>query len=385
MVANQQATQNFQTLLKSIGQGNGGMSSAATATRGLDSGHATLPPYTDHLSGEQPRSINIHDDDSVLVSTSSLTQERSMTDKEHVYPRQGTGTGSETESHATTLPGSAMESTVTCLKHIQQALETCERGLRSAAHVELSIRVYKKPADNIVDASTQRQWIVRSITPIPIVPVRSTLDTAAPPSYSTEHVNRSESTAVKANRPEDVAAERQRYIERAKKDLDERRRKAEEESLKLFGEREELKLLNDKLNKLDTAEDTLYNRKVGGFTQFPDSASNSPGQYQPKDPYTLSSGTQRRQQITAALQAQIDDSVGVMRENINKVSQRGERLDSLQDKTDNLPVSAQGFRRGANRVRAPRKSQWQIMWSNASDTLWQNTVRTRGAISTVQA
>jgi vesicle-associated membrane protein 4 len=40
-----------------------------------------------------------------------------------------------------------------------------------------------------------------------------------------------------------------------------------------------------------------------------------------------------------------------MRENINKVSQRGERLDSLQDKTDNLAVSAQGFRRGANRVR----------------------------------
>jgi len=48
---------------------------------------------------------------------------------------------------------------------------------------------------------------------------------------------------------------------------------------------------------------------------------------------------------------QIDDTVGVMRENINKVSQRGERLDALQDKTDNLAVSAQGFRRGANRVR----------------------------------
>jgi len=60
-------------------------------------------------------------------------------------------------------------------------------------------------------------------------------------------------------------------------------------------------------------------------------------------------------QRTAALQAQIDDTVGVMRENINKVSQRGERLDSLQDKTDNLAVSAQGFRRGANKV---RKAMW---------------------------
>lgn len=59
-----------------------------------------------------------------------------------------------------------------------------------------------------------------------------------------------------------------------------------------------------------------------------------------------------------------------MRENITKVAERGEHLNALQDKTgecslvagsggelmlgcgaDNLAVSAQGFRRGANRVR----------------------------------
>ncbi|KAG0651573.1 Synaptobrevin [Hyphodiscus hymeniophilus] len=72
-------------------------------------------------------------------------------------------------------------------------------------------------------------------------------------------------------------------------------------------------------------------------------ASSSPPQNTLYDPHPSST--------TAALQAQIDDTVGVMKENINKVSQRGERLDSLQDKTDNLAVSAQGFRRGANRVR----------------------------------
>lgn len=44
-----------------------------------------------------------------------------------------------------------------------------------------------------------------------------------------------------------------------------------------------------------------------------------------------------------------------MRSNIVGVSERGERLDSLQDKTDNLATSAQGFRRGANRV---RKQMW---------------------------
>lgn len=80
--------------------------------------------------------------------------------------------------------------------------------------------------------------------------------------------------------------------------------------------------------------------------------------YIPAEPAAGGAGGGAQQggnQRTAALQAQIDDTVGVMRENINKVSQRGERLDSLQDKTDNLAVSAQGFRRGANRV---RKQMW---------------------------
>ena len=47
-----------------------------------------------------------------------------------------------------------------------------------------------------------------------------------------------------------------------------------------------------------------------------------------------------------------------MRNNIDKVSERGARLDSLQNKTDDLAVSAQVFRRGANRV---RKQMW---WKN---------------------
>jgi len=58
---------------------------------------------------------------------------------------------------------------------------------------------------------------------------------------------------------------------------------------------------------------------------------------------------------TAAIQAQIDDTVGIMRENVVKVAERGERLEALRVKTDTLAVSAQGFRRGANRV---RKNMW---------------------------
>jgi vesicle-associated membrane protein 4 len=84
---------------------------------------------------------------------------------------------------------------------------------------------------------------------------------------------------------------------------------------------------------------------------------------QPYDPYIPSGGANpsagganpNGNHRTAALQAEIDSTVGIMRDNINKVSERGAHLDSLQDKTDNLAVSAQGFRRGANRV---RKQMW---------------------------
>lgn len=65
-------------------------------------------------------------------------------------------------------------------------------------------------------------------------------------------------------------------------------------------------------------------------------------------------------ELRNAIQAGIDITTGVMRHNINKVSQRGEPLDSLNDKTDNLSVSAQGFRRDANRVRAE-----QSLWAKA--------------------
>lgn len=56
-----------------------------------------------------------------------------------------------------------------------------------------------------------------------------------------------------------------------------------------------------------------------------------------------------------ALKSEIDDTVGIMRDNINKVAERGERLTTIEDKADNLAMSAQGFKRGANRV---RKQMW---------------------------
>ena len=53
-----------------------------------------------------------------------------------------------------------------------------------------------------------------------------------------------------------------------------------------------------------------------------------------------------------------------MKKNLESVAQRGEHIDQLQDKSENLNQSAQGFRRGANRV---RKQMW---WKNMKMRIW---------------
>jgi len=58
---------------------------------------------------------------------------------------------------------------------------------------------------------------------------------------------------------------------------------------------------------------------------------------------------------TDKIQEEIEDAVKVMQKNMRTVGERGERLDTLQDKTNNLSTQANGFRRGANRV---RKQMW---------------------------
>ena len=56
------------------------------------------------------------------------------------------------------------------------------------------------------------------------------------------------------------------------------------------------------------------------------------------------------------VQQNLEDTIGLMRENINKISQRGERLDSLGYKSANLAVSAQGFRGSASEK---RREMWR--------------------------
>jgi len=62
---------------------------------------------------------------------------------------------------------------------------------------------------------------------------------------------------------------------------------------------------------------------------------------------------------TSNIQRDIDQTTKIMRDNIQAVQERGERLDDLTDKTASLQNQAQGFRRGANNVR--KKMWWKDM------------------------
>ncbi|XP_076453479.1 vesicle-associated membrane protein 7-like [Babylonia areolata] len=63
------------------------------------------------------------------------------------------------------------------------------------------------------------------------------------------------------------------------------------------------------------------------------------------------------------LQSQVDEVKGVMTQNIEMVLERGERLEDLMDKTDDLSASAMTFQKTARRI---RKKYW---WQNKKMTL----------------
>ncbi|KAI8065772.1 synaptobrevin-domain-containing protein [Gongronella butleri] len=75
----------------------------------------------------------------------------------------------------------------------------------------------------------------------------------------------------------------------------------------------------------------------------------------PYDPYVPNSPQQPGGSKTAHVQQQVDDVVNIMQQNIDKAMNRGERLDDLQNKTEDLNATSSQFRRGANQV---RKRMW---------------------------
>lgn len=68
-----------------------------------------------------------------------------------------------------------------------------------------------------------------------------------------------------------------------------------------------------------------------------------------------SSGSEKVRQV----QKQVGEVMGVMQNNIEKVIDRGERLEDLQDKSDNLADTATDFNMRAKRLQ--RKMWWKNM------------------------
>ncbi|KAH3797226.1 vesicle-associated membrane protein 4-like [Dreissena polymorpha] len=58
------------------------------------------------------------------------------------------------------------------------------------------------------------------------------------------------------------------------------------------------------------------------------------------------------------LRGQVDEVVGVMKENVSRVIERGDRLEDLQDKSDSLANNSDMFR---SRAKALHKNMW---WKN---------------------
>lgn len=58
---------------------------------------------------------------------------------------------------------------------------------------------------------------------------------------------------------------------------------------------------------------------------------------------------------TQRVQHQVDEVVNIMQDNIDQMYKRGENLNSLQNKTEDLHATSSQFRRGANQV---RKRMW---------------------------
>uniref|UniRef100_A0A4W3HMR9 Si:ch73-234b20.5 n=1 Tax=Callorhinchus milii TaxID=7868 RepID=A0A4W3HMR9_CALMI len=57
------------------------------------------------------------------------------------------------------------------------------------------------------------------------------------------------------------------------------------------------------------------------------------------------------------LQDQVDDVSGIMRQNIDKVLERGEKLDDLIVKTDDLQATADSFQKTSTKI--ARKMWWK--------------------------
>ena len=90
------------------------------------------------------------------------------------------------------------------------------------------------------------------------------------------------------------------------------------------------------------------------YTSMPASST-----YDPFDPHSVPPKGSAHPQKTKQLQSQLDEVTEIMQKNIQTVLDRGEHLQNIQQKSQDLEQGATVFQTSSNRVR--RKMWWQSM------------------------
>ena len=80
-----------------------------------------------------------------------------------------------------------------------------------------------------------------------------------------------------------------------------------------------------------------------------------PGSSSPPDPYTPDTDANSK---TRLIQGQLEEVKVVMKDNIGKVIERGEAIEDLQDKSDDLYTHSFSFRNSSRKLRC------QMWWKN---------------------
>jgi Synaptobrevin len=161
VAANQEATRNFHTLLKTIGPANETGSIAAASTSDLSIEGSTIMAQEVQWNQEQPKSLT-------TMEANSGRQRAPDTNKvEHT--RDIPASDDDRSVDKSTIPDkhSATETTMACLKRIQQALdqfEASEENLKSASQIAVSIEVFKHISCSDFQAGERKPWEVASIS-----------------------------------------------------------------------------------------------------------------------------------------------------------------------------------------------------------------------------
>ncbi|KAL5711732.1 hypothetical protein ACHQM5_013984 [Ranunculus cassubicifolius] len=104
-----------------------------------------------------------------------------------------------------------------------------------------------------------------------------------------------------------------------------------------------------------------FNKKYGGGKAATAVANSLNKEFRPKLKEQMQYCVDHPEEISklAKVKAQVSEVKGVMMENIEKVLDRGEKIELLVDKTENLRDQAQDFRQQGTKLR--RKMWWQNM------------------------